>query len=107
MIECPKCHHEFEPEKVEYGDKDINFVVNSFKDTFGTTKTTKYDRFAASRLIKKYDAGPIVSIMSALAKRSEDQFAPVVNSVSQFETKLPSIIKFLYKGEKKTEEIDI
>lgn len=81
-----------------YGNKDINIIVENFMRLFGQTKTTKYDRFAANRLIKKYqDPNRIVNILAALAHYQGEEYAPSANSISEFEKKLPSILSFLRK----------
>lgn len=89
-----------------YGDADVDKIVIKFTETFGTTKVSKYDRFSASRLAKKYGSQAIVGIIQLLAENSTEKYAPVVNSVSQLEEKLPSILNFL-RNVKGTEEIDV
>lgn len=78
-----------------YGNAEIDMVVKKFSDTFGTTKTSKYDRFAAQRLVRKYGADSLVGIIGLLGNRVGERYAPVVNSVSQMEEKFPSILNFL------------
>lgn len=79
----------------EYGNKDINAVIKAFTDSFGTTKTTKYDRFAAKRLSDKYEPKIIVGAIRALSASQSDKYCPSVRSVTQFEEKLPNIIRYL------------
>lgn len=81
----------------EYGKPEINKIINAFTKAFGTTKTTKWDRFAANRLDKKYGADEIVGAINALAAAQEDKYAPSVRSVSQFEEKLPNIVSYFKK----------
>jgi|ERR1035437_8000597 hypothetical protein len=81
----------------EYGNKDINDIVNAFAKVFGNTKTTKYDRFASKRLADKYTSSEIVKVINALSLGANDKYCPVVNSVSQLETKLPNIISYFKK----------
>lgn len=88
-----------------YGSSEIDNVVQKFIDTFGTTKTTKYDRFAASRLVKKYGDSPVCNIIDLLGKSATQKFAPRVNNISDLESKMPSILIFL-RGMKGDEEID-
>lgn len=80
-----------------YGDADVERVVSTFADTFGTTKTSKHDRFAAHRLVQKYGSQAVCGIMKLLAENSTEKYAPVVNSVAQFEEKMPSVLNFLRK----------
>lgn len=84
-----------------YGDVDIDKVVNTFTDTFGTTKVSKPDRWAANRLVKRYGAQTVVGIVKLLGQHSTERFAPVVNSVADLETKWVSVLNFLrnLKGE--------
>lgn len=88
-----------------FGNSEIDNVVQKFVDTFGTTKTTKYDRFAASRLVKKYGDSPVCNIIDLLGKASTQKYAPRVNNISDLESKMPSILIFL-RGAKGDETID-
>lgn len=89
-----------------YGDAEVDQIVEKFKDTFGTTKVSKYDRFAAQRLVKKYGSQAVVGIMQLLADNSNEKYAPVVNSVAQFEEKFPSVLNFV-RNIKGSEELDV
>ena len=80
---------------LSYGNADVNEIVVGFADTFGTTKTSRQDRFAAHRLAQKYGAQAVVGIVQLLAENNTEKFAPVVNSVSQLEEKMPSVLNFL------------
>jgi len=88
-----------------YGDADVDMIVEKFATTFGTTKTSKYDRFSAGRLANKYGSQAICGIIELLAKSQTEKFAPVTNSVVQLEEKLPSILNFL-RNLKDNGEID-
>lgn len=88
-----------------YGDKEIDLVTETFSANFGTTKTTKQDRWAAGRLVHKYGSQSICGIIKLLAQNGQEKFAPVVNSVAQLEEKLPSVMSFL-RNIKGTEEIE-
>ena len=90
-----------------YGDADIDQVVGTFKDTFGNTKTTKYDRFAANRLVQKYGAQSVVGVMKLLAQLSGDKYAPTVGSVAQLEDKWVSVLAFVRKKGQETEVVDV
>lgn len=89
-----------------YGDADIDIIVTKFTDTFGTTKVSKYDRFAARRLASKYGSQAVSGIIQLLAEHSQEKYVPVVGSVKQLEEKIVSVLHFLrnLKGE---EEIDV
>jgi hypothetical protein len=80
---------------IGYGNADVDIVVGKFADTFGTTKVSRQDRFAANRLVAKYGSQSVVGIVDMLAKHSTEKFTPVVNSVSQLEEKMPSVLNFL------------
>lgn len=86
-------------EPLGYGDKDVWAITERFKNNFGTTKTTKQDRYAAHRLAKKHGTEDILRVITALAQCADQPFAPGVNSVSQLDAKLPSVILFLKKQE--------
>jgi hypothetical protein len=90
-----------------YGDADIDKVVEAFKMTFGTTKVTKYDRFAANRLVKNYGSQSVCGIIGLLAKRSTEAYAPVVGSIAQLETKWVSVLHFLRQAEPDDERIQL
>lgn len=79
----------------EYGDPDVNAIIDTFQEYFGTTKATKYDRFAAKRLAKKHTAKTVCEVIMALSQTTRYKFAPVVNSVSQLENKWVSVIRYL------------
>jgi hypothetical protein len=83
---------------LNYGDAEISKICEAFKRVFGTTKTTRYDRYAAARLADKYTADIIVQLIEALAAKSNEPYAPTVGSVSQLEEKLVSVISFLRKN---------
>jgi len=80
-----------------YGLATVDSIVNKFTETFGTTKTSKYDRFAANRLATKYGSQSIVGIIDMLGATTGDKYCPVVNNITQLEEKLPSILNYLRK----------
>jgi hypothetical protein len=84
-----------------YGDADVDRVVDKFTDTFGTTKVSKNDRFAAHRLTKKYGGQAVCGIVQLLADNNTQKYAPVVGSITQLEEKWVSVMHFLrnIKGE--------
>lgn len=89
-----------------YGNADIDMVVQKFTDTFGTTKVSKYDRFAAHRLVNKYGSQAVVGIVQLLADSSTEKYAPVVGSIAQLEDKWVSVMNFL-RTQKGEEVIDV
>ncbi len=91
---------------IGFGDADVDMIIQKFVDTFGTTKTTKQDRWAASRLAGKYGSQAVCGIIGLLGTLQTQKYAPVVNSVVQFEEKIPSILNFL-RSTKGDEEIDL
>jgi predicted DNA-binding protein YlxM (UPF0122 family) len=84
-----------QPYKRDMRDQNIQLIIDTFAKEFGTTKSTPYDRYAAKRLHVKYEASKIAEAIKALASLRNEPYTPTVNSVSQFETKLPQIIGFL------------
>lgn len=84
-----------EPYRRDARDTNVQLIVDAFSEAFGTTKTSRLDRFAAKRLHVKYGCRDVVQAIKALANSADDQYVPVVNSVVQFENKLPQIIRFL------------
>lgn len=80
---------------VHFGNEEISEVIEHFKETFNTTRTSKWDRFAAGRLVKKHGVPAILKVIDALAATAGQKFAPSVNNVSQVEEKWPTIIRFL------------
>lgn len=84
--------------KNTYGDADVTKIVETFKMTFGTTKATKFDRFAASRLAKKHGTDAVVQVLRMIAARSDEKYCPTIGSVSQLEEKWVSAIRFLREG---------
>jgi hypothetical protein len=82
-------------ENKTYGNKDVNEIVEAFKQSFGTTATSRYDRFAASRLSKTHGTEEIVRVIQVLARYGNNRYAPTVNSISELEKKLVSVGNFI------------
>lgn len=80
---------------IGYGNKDIDAITESFKTAFGTTKTSRYDRFAAQRLAEKYGSQAVCGITKLLAERAGEQYAPIVGSVQQLEQKWVQVLNFV------------
>lgn len=91
--------------KRDMRDPNVQSIVEAFSAAFGTTKVSRTDRFAAKRLHVKHGADNVVKIINALANKSDNKFAPTVNSVTQLEEKLVSIVKFLKGTESKMIEL--
>lgn len=89
-----------------YGNADIDRVVSNFTETFGTTKTSRSDRWAANRLVSKYGVESVVVITKMLAENSQEKYAPVVGSITQLESKWISVLRFL-RNLKDDEEIAV
>lgn len=94
-------------EEKEFGNPDINLVVNTFMKEFDTTKTSKYDRFAAKRLSDKHGAAQIAQIIKLLRQASEDKYAPSVNNISEFEIKWPKISNYFRKRISDGQTVDL
>lgn len=92
--------------KKDLRNPDVQEIINAFQDCFGTTSASKYDRFAASRLAKKYGAKNIVGIIRLLSQHRSDKYTPVVNSVRQIEQKWVNIGSF-FNRVKSEEAIDL
>lgn len=90
-----------------FGDSDIDKVVMSFSDAFGTTRTSKADRWAANRLVKKYSSQAVVGVIQLLAQRGTENYAPVVNDVVELEKKWVSVLAFLRKTGRGGETLDV
>lgn len=88
-----------------YGDADIDEVVRVFTETFGTTKVSNTDRFAANRLVRKYGAQAVVGIIKLLAQNNTERYAPVVGSIAQLETKWVSVLHFLRNVQSNGDEV--
>lgn len=86
------------------GDPDIASLVDAFQIAFGTTHPLKTDRFAAARLAKRYGVDKTVENIQKLGKTRNEKYAPVVNSLMQFEQKLPQVLRFINGG---TNELDV
>lgn len=78
-----------------YGNADIDQVIEAFDQTFGTTKTSKYDRFAANRMVRKYSAQAVCVIIQTLGENRDAKYAPMVGNIAQLETKFVSVLHFL------------
>lgn len=91
---------------VGYGKPEVDKILIKFSDTFGTTKNSKYDRYSAGRLAGKYGVQAITGIIDLLGRNSQEKFSPVVNSVSELESKMPSVLNFL-RNINQGEELDL
>lgn len=91
-------------ENKQYGDPGVTLIINTFKDSYQTTRSTKYDRWAAKRLADKHGADKIVMLIKILSQ-STDQYRPVINSVNQLEEKWPSIANF-FKNKSSNQSIN-
>lgn len=89
-----------------YGNADVDKVVRVFVDTFGTTKVSRTDRFATSRMVKKYGPDMVIGIITLLASKNGERFSPVVGSLTQLEAKWVNVINFL-KNERVPEVIEL
>lgn len=92
---------------IHYGDQDVGLIVQAFVDSFGNTKTSKWDRFAAKRLANKHGEQSVVSIIQLLSGLAEAPYAPSVNNVSDLENKFPQIIKFLRSQKSQQTMVDL
>lgn len=92
---------------LDYGDQDIGRIVTAYTETFGTTKVTKYDRFAAQRLAKRYGVQVVYQIILLLGKQRDEPYAPVIASISDLESKWVNVMNFLRKTNQDEGVIDV
>lgn len=92
--------------KEVYGNPEVAKIIDTFKQCFGTTTASKYDRWAAHRLAKKYGGDEIVKVIQVLSTHMTDKYCPTVNSVSQLDKKWVNVAAYFnrIKGE---EAIDL
>lgn len=83
---------------LHYGDQDVGKIIEVFKNSFHTTRTSKWDRFAAKRLANKHSVEAVCQIIQLLDQRQDYKYVPVINSISQLEDKWVNVIKFLRKS---------
>ena len=91
--------------KQDLRNPDVQKIVDEFQTAFGTTSVSRYDRFAASRLAKKYGAESITQVIQLLAQHAGDKYTPVVSNVRQIEQKWVNIASF-FKRIKQNEGIE-
>lgn len=82
-------------DKPDPRNQDVQEVIDTFKEAFGTTASDSYDRFAAKRLIDKHTTKTIVTIIKAMSHYGGDKYAPNVNSVRDLEKKFVTVMNFL------------
>lgn len=92
---------------LDYGDDNIGLIVTAFTETFGTTTTTKYDRFAANRLANRYGVKAVTGVIGLLGKQRDLPYAPAPRSISDLEKKWVSVMNFLRKSNQQSEVIDV
>lgn len=90
-----------------YGNGDIDSVVSTFQETLGTTKISRADRFAANRLVKKYNAQSVNGVIKLYATLRDDEYAPVIGSVTQLEDKWVNLLTFIRRQAKKQADDEI
>lgn len=90
-----------------HGNADIDIVVEQFQETFGTTKVTRQDRWAANRLAGKYGPQAVVGIIQLLAAHNTEKYAPIVGSIVQLETKWVSVLNFVRSVSNDNETIEV
>lgn len=89
-----------------HGDAEVDAICDAFKAHFHTTKTTKYDRYAARRLANMHGGPAVVTAIQLLAEQADEKYAPVVSNVVQLEVKFPAILRFLRRVYQGQEEIE-
>lgn len=89
-----------------YGNSDVDSIVDTFLETMGTTKSTKGDRFAANRLAKKYGAQSVNGVVKLYANLRDDEYAPVIGSVTQLEDKWVNVLTFIRKKAQQQSKAD-
>lgn len=77
------------------GNIEVGLILDTFQMGFGTTAASRTDRYAAARLAKRYGVEEVVRIVDGLATHKAEKFAPVVNSLTQLEQKLPQVMRFV------------
>ena len=88
-----------------HGNADIDQVVGGFQEAFGNTKTTRFDRFAANRLVAKYGSQSVVGVIKLLSGLQAEKYAPSVANVAQLEDKWVSVINFVRKKGQESEVV--
>lgn len=93
-----------------YGDTEVEKIVETFSQVFGTTKISRQDRYAAHRLAKKYTAQAVCGIISILGQLREERFAPTVGNVAELEEKWVKVENFVrrtYQTNMKNQPVDV
>lgn len=90
-----------------YGNSDVDSIVGTFLETLGTTKASRADRFAASRLARRYGAQSVNGIIKLYANLRDDEYAPVIGSVTQLEDKWVAVMSFIRKKAQKQADAEI
>lgn len=90
-----------------HGNVEIDQVTEAFQEAFGSTKVTRYDRYAANRLVQKHGAASIIGIIKLYASMQDDRYAPSVGSVQQLEDKWVSVLGYIRKKGQQSEVIQL
>lgn len=80
---------------IGYGDNDIDRVVEAFKESYGITRISRYDRYSASRLVKAHGVQSVVGVIKLMGQAQGDRYSPVLNNIQQLEDKWVSVINYL------------
>lgn len=76
-------------------DSEVDQIIIAFSKSFGTTSVSRYDRYSATRLIKRYPAKELIKIIEILAQHRGDTYCPVIGNIRQLEIKWVSVQRFL------------
>jgi hypothetical protein len=76
-------------------DNETEEICQAFKKSFGTTSVSRYDRYAASRLLTKYNVKDLIQLIEILANHKDDKYCPVVSSIRQLEEKWIGVRRFI------------
>lgn len=90
---------------VGYGKAEVDIVLETYVEAFQAPKVTQADRYAANRLISRYGASTVVTVIKLMATKSGDKYAPVVGSIRQLEDKWLNVLAFLRKQQVDTLEV--
>jgi hypothetical protein len=93
--------------QVDKRNPDIQEIIDAFTENFGTTKSTRWDRYAAKRLSDKYGADRIVKVIQILAAHGGEPYVPSVGSVRELEEKLVKVQSFFKRLQANSEVVEL
>lgn len=89
-----------------HGKAEVDQIVGTFKELFGSTRTSQMDRAAANRLATAHTTQAVIGVMKLMKQAQHQQYAPTIGSVKQLEDKWVNVISFIRRQQMQNEVVE-